>query len=44
MMPAFGDTLNDDEIQAVITYLKILWDPEKRDVQAELSVEDPFLR
>jgi len=42
MMPAFGDTLNDEEIQAVITYLKILWDPEQRDAQAEHSVQDPF--
>ncbi len=42
MMPAFGDTLNDEEIQAVITYLKILWDPEQRDAQAAGSVQDPF--
>ncbi len=42
MMPAFGDTLSSEEIRAVVTYLKSLWDPNQRDSQAEVSRQDPF--
>jgi mono/diheme cytochrome c family protein len=41
-MPAFGDRLSSEEIQAVITYLKSLWDQEERAFQAQVSLEDPF--
>jgi mono/diheme cytochrome c family protein len=41
-MPAFGDRLKDDEIRAVITYLKSLWEPGHRASQAEVSLQDPF--
>ena len=42
MMPAFGDMLSSEEIRAVITYLKSLWDANQRDSQAEVSRQDPF--
>jgi mono/diheme cytochrome c family protein len=41
-MPAFGDRLNEDEIRAVIAYLKNLWEPEHRASQADVSLRDPF--
>ena len=47
-MPAFGDLLNDEEIVAVLTYVKSLWgDKTKRDIsiresQARASEFDPF--
>ena len=41
-MPAWGDTLSPDEIRAVITYLKTLWGPKERAIQAEASRDDPF--
>lgn len=42
MMPAFGDRLNPEEIQAVIIYLKSLWGPQERAFHAQVSLEDPF--
>lgn len=41
-MPAWGDVLSDEEIRAVITYLKTLWGSEERAFQAEVSDRDPF--
>jgi mono/diheme cytochrome c family protein len=43
-MPAFGDSLSDDQIVAVIEYLKTLWEPDGRDFQAEVTAntEDGF--
>lgn len=41
-MPAWGDVLTDDEIRAVITYLKTLWGPDERAFQAERSEQQPF--
>lgn len=41
-MPAWGDRLSSDEIRAVITYLKTLWGPRERTLQAEASESDPF--
>ncbi len=47
-MPAFGDQLQHEEIIAVITYLKSLWQGKsargvsKLDHQAEISERDPF--
>lgn len=40
-MPAFGESLNDREIRAVITYLKSLWRPQERAYQADVSSNDP---
>lgn len=39
-MPAFGDTLSDEEITAVLAYLKTLWGDEERAYQAERSGQD----
>ena len=36
-MPAFGDTLTDQEIRAVIAYLKSLWSEEHRRYQLQES-------
>jgi mono/diheme cytochrome c family protein len=41
-MPAFGDQLSDEEIRAVITYLKTLWGPREREFQERASEVDPF--
>jgi mono/diheme cytochrome c family protein len=41
-MPAFGHTLSDNEIKAVLLYLKSLWGPQERAFQAEVSKHDPF--
>ncbi len=49
-MPAFGETLSNGEIVAVITYVKDLWgdkiaqglDLRKRESQAIVSETDPF--
>lgn len=43
-MPAFGDTLNDAEIRAVIIYFKSLWSKEHRRYQFEESQDSPFPR
>ncbi len=36
-MPAFGDSLTDDEIEAVLAYIKTMWTEEQRALQAERS-------
>ncbi|MDQ3547441.1 MAG: hypothetical protein M3439_01365 [Chloroflexota bacterium] len=41
-MPPFGDVLSDQEIQAVIDYLKSRWSDEHRRFQAEESRDQPF--
>lgn len=41
-MPAFGETLSDEEIRAVITYLKSLWSEEHRRFQLQDSEDQPF--
>lgn len=41
-MSAWGDRLTDEEIRAVITYLKTLWGERERTLQAEVSAADPF--
>jgi mono/diheme cytochrome c family protein len=41
-MPAFKGTLKDDEVRAVILYLKTLWGPKEREFQAGASQRDPF--
>ncbi len=39
-MPAFGQMLSDDEIKAVLLYLKSLWGPRERAFQAEVSKQE----
>lgn len=41
-MPPWGDRLTHEEIVAVVTYLKSLWDAEKQAVQEQVSRGDPF--
>lgn len=41
-MPAWGANLSDEEIRAVITYLKSLWGSRERAFQAEMSRDQPF--
>ncbi len=36
-MPAWGEKLSDEEIRAVLVYLKPLWGPTERKYQAPLS-------
>ncbi|MBU1336916.1 MAG: cytochrome c [Alphaproteobacteria bacterium] len=41
-MPGFGPVLDDDEITAVLDYIKGTWPEHERDVQAAKSAADPF--
>lgn len=41
-MPPFGDALSDQEIRAVIEYIKSLWSDEHRRFQIEESQDQPF--
>lgn len=43
-MPAFGQTLSDDEIIAVLTYIKSLWPAHAQRFQAEAGQRDSFPR
>lgn len=36
-MPAYGDQLGEDEIKAVMAFIKIWWDEEQRQVQADVT-------
>ncbi|SDH17422.1 c-type cytochrome [Pelagibacterium luteolum] len=39
-MPAFGDTMTDDDIWAVLDYIKSTWPERERDYQAQRSEQD----
>ena len=39
-MLAFGDTLRDAEIAAVLAFIKCTWPERQRDVQARISSND----
>ena len=39
-MPAFGESLTDDEIADVLTYIKSTWPERQREFQAEVSAND----
>jgi len=41
-MPAFGDVLTDDEIIAVLIYLKSIWPAEQQRIQFEASQREPL--
>ncbi len=41
-MPAFAETLSDEEIVAVLDYLKSWWPEEQRQLQSEISERDPL--
>ena len=36
-MPGFADKLTEPEMEAILDHVKTLWDPEKRDIQADVS-------
>lgn len=36
-MPSFGEVLSDDEIQAVLAYIKSTWPERERDFQEQVS-------
>ena len=36
-MPAFAEVLSDDEIRAVLDYIKSTWPAQQRQAQAEIS-------
>lgn len=38
-MPAWREKLRDEEISAVLAYIKTMWTPSQRDVQAEITKE-----
>lgn len=38
-MPAFGDQLDDEQIDAFLTYLKTSWNDEQRESQAAATAE-----
>ena len=39
-MPVFGDLLSDEEIRAVLSYIKSTWPARERDFQAEVTRND----
>lgn len=39
-MPAFGDTLSDRDIAAILDYIKSQWPPRIRDIQRERSAAE----
>lgn len=41
-MPAYGDQLSDEEIEAVLTFIKASWPPDIQEIQAERTAADPL--
>jgi len=41
-MPAFGDTLSSEDIEAVIEHLRSWWGPDERAFQQQVSENDPL--
>ena len=39
-MPIFREVLNDEEIAAVLAYMKSTWPERQRDFQAEVTAND----
>lgn len=39
-MPAFGDRLDDGEIEGILEFIKANWDPEERDYQRLVTRQD----
>jgi len=36
-MPAFGERLSEEEIEAILAYIKTWWEPDQREFQAEVT-------
>jgi mono/diheme cytochrome c family protein len=41
-MPAFGEQLSDEEIRAVIEFMRTWWSLEERAFQEQVTANDPF--
>lgn len=41
-MPAFGGRLSDDEIRAIVEFMRGWWSADKRAFQESVSSEDPY--
>lgn len=39
-MPAFGERLTDEEIEAILAYFKTLWGPKEREFQASVTEQE----
>ncbi|MEX2624240.1 MAG: cytochrome c [Acidimicrobiia bacterium] len=39
-MPAFGDRLDDDDIEAILEFIKSNWGPQEREYQEQATVQD----
>lgn len=39
-MPAFGDQLDDEDIEAILEYIKTSWGQEERDYQDQITRQD----
>jgi mono/diheme cytochrome c family protein len=39
-MPAFGDRLTDDDIEAILEFFKDTWGPEEREYQQQVTEQD----
>lgn len=40
-MPAFGDKLTQEEMEAILAYIKSFWPPEIRDAQSDMTRRAP---
>jgi len=36
-MPAFGDQLSEEEVEAILAHIKTWWEPDQREFQAEVT-------
>ena len=36
-MPAFGDRLTEEEVEAILAHIKTWWEPDQREFQAEIT-------
>jgi len=39
-MPAFGDRLTDDDIEAILEFFKDNWGPDEREYQQQVTEQD----
>ena len=39
-MPAFGDQLTDDDIEAILEFIKSSWGPQEREYQSQVTEQE----
>ncbi|MEX0797742.1 MAG: cytochrome c [Acidimicrobiia bacterium] len=39
-MPAFGDQLTDDDIEAILEFIKASWGPQEKDYQSQVTEQE----